>query len=315
MEFKLVYGNHHHGAIQIYDTLMLIKHGLESIGHKVDLEKNMTPGKTNILVEFFTYDFVEVAREFSNVPGTEFIVVATEFITGDTFNNFEGNKLEGTEDMQGQYAALRPWKKRFRTFGLVYELSRAVWHLSEHQVENYRQSLQADNIFYLPHGYLPAMERVVDKPWQHKDIDILFTGTRTPYRDAILATLEQAGLNIKQLPVLTPEFIREDWVARSKLALNIRQNSQWQYPSNSRFYYHLVNASPLLSEACPLSCDLTPYIEHVSAEDMLDKCKEMLGLREGLKEHALMARDRFRDTMPMAPMIERLLDETYASSI
>jgi hypothetical protein len=229
MEFKLVYGNHHHGAIQIYDTLMLIKHGLESIGHKVDLEQNMTPGKTNILVEFFTYDFVEVAREFSNIPGTEFIIVATEFITGDTFNNFEGKSLGGSEDEQGQYAALRPWKKRFRTFGLVYELSRAVWHLSEHQVDTYRQSLHADNVFYLPHGYLKAMERVVGKPWRHKDIDILFTGTRTPYRDALLAKLEVSGLNVKQLPVLTPEFIREDWVARSKLALNIRQNAQWQY--------------------------------------------------------------------------------------
>jgi hypothetical protein len=40
----------------------------------------------------------------------------------------------------------------------------------------------------------------------------------------------------------------------------------------------------------------------------------MLALSDELKKRAQMARDKFRDAMPMAPMMERMLDETYSSS-
>ena len=187
----------------------------------------------------------------------------------------------------------------------------SVWHLSEYQVENYKKSLGKNNIYYLPHGYLETMQRLVDKPWKHKDIDIIFTGTRTPYRDELLLKLENNGLTVAHLPILTMEFIREDFISRSKLALNIRQNSQWKYPSNSRFYYHLVNASPLLSEVCPLNCDLSPFVYETEINDMVASCKELINFGEQLKLEALNKREEFREAMPMAPLMERLVDESY----
>ncbi len=307
MEFKIVYGNHHHGAVQIYDTLMLLKHGLASAGHKADLEPRLTPGKTNILVEFFTFDFVDVLREFAAVPGTRFIVVATEYLTGNTFNNFNALPLDHISPLHSHYDDLRHWHKRYRTFCQVIEHASSIWHLSELQVQPYRDQLGRQNIHFLPHGYMPEMERVIQKPAAHKDIDVIFTGTRTPYRDATLKRLESAGLRVSQLPILTPEFIREDMVARAKLAVNLRQHETWRYPSNSRFYYHLINRSMLVSERCEEVCSLTQYIHECEPAALLDVCESLLSDAR-YEAEAEQRHERFRDTMPMRPLMEALLD-------
>ncbi|GAA5181672.1 hypothetical protein GCM10025771_29130 [Niveibacterium umoris] len=311
MEFKIIYGNHHHGAVQIYDTLMLLKHGLEAAGHKADLEANLCPGKTNILIEFFTWDFVDVLRDVARVPGTEFIVIATEYLTGETFNNFDALPLDQITPQHSHYDDLRHWRKRYRTFREVVSMARAVWHLSELQVPAYREKLALPNVHYLPHGYMPAMERVVQKPVAHKDIDVIFTGTRTPYRDAVLRDLEARGLVVRQLPILTSEFLREDMVARAKIAINVRQHANWKYPSNSRFYYHLMNRSMLVSERCEAQCDLTPFIHEAPPEALTETCSSLIaeGTYQAEADRRLAT---FRDAMPMAPRMAALLEATYA---
>ena len=311
MEFKIIYGNHHHGAVQIYDTLMLLKHGLESAGHKADLEANLCPGKTNILIEFFTWDFVDVLRDVAKVPGTEFIVIATEYLTGETFNNFDNLPLDQITPQHSHYDDLRHWRKRYRTFREVLGHARAVWHLSELQVRPYRAQLGFEKVFYLPHGYMQAMQRVTQKPAAHKDIDVIFTGTRTPYRDGVLRTLEAQGLVVRQLPILTGEFVREDMVARAKLALNIRQHANWRYPSNSRFYYHLMNRSMIITESCEERCDLSDYVCEASPDALVSTVLECI--QQGSYQHLADTRlAQFRDEMPMAPRMTVLLDATYA---
>lgn len=310
MEFKIVFGNHHHGAVQIYDTLMLLKHGLESAGHKADLEPNLCPGKTNILVEFFTWDFVDVLRDVAKVPGTELIVVATEYLTGETFNNFDGLPLDQITPQHSHYDDLRHWRKRYRTFREVLNHARAVWHLSELQVQPYRQQLGFDKVFYLPHGYMDAMRRVVQKPVAHKDIDVIFTGTRTPYRDGVLKALEGEGLVVRQMPILSPEFVREDMVARARLAVNIRQHANWRYPSNSRFYYHLMNRSMLITERCDERCDLSGFVREAAPDDFVASCLAIL--REGRYQDEADARHaRLRDELPMRPRMAALLDASW----
>jgi hypothetical protein len=307
MEFKIVYGNHGKDPFHVMDTLLLIKLSLEALGHKADLEELMTPGKTNILMECFSYDFIEALKEVHETPGTEFIIVATEFVTGETFNDFSATENNGARETH--YDVPYYWKKRFRTFLLAQQRARAVWHLADSQVAPFRQATQRPNVHYLPHGHVEGFARIRNKPAEHKDIDAIFTGTLTRYRSEVFSQLERHGLKVlatKPLNIIQ----REDLIARSRLGLNVRQTPHWRYPSNSRYHYHLSNESLLVSEPCEIRCDLSPYVIEAEADQLAEACHAMLEGHRWLHE----ARDRaeqFRAEMPMERLMANLLEQTY----
>lgn len=307
MEFKLVYGNHGKNPFHIMDTLSLIKLGLESLGYKADLDERMIPGKINIMLECFTYDFVEAMKEVRKTPGTEFIVVATEFVTGKSFNDFSNADEESTRD--SHYDVPEYWRKRYRTFLLAQGMARAVWHLAESQVPAFREATGNSNVFYLPHGYVDGFARVRHNPKEHKDIDAIFTGTLTRHRHALIHGLEKRG--IKAVATKPLNFLqREDLIARSKIGLNIKQTESWLYPSNSRYHYHLQNDSLMVSEHCPVQCDLSPYIVEAETGGFIERCCDVLS--EGNWAHeASVRRERFMTEMPMTKLFPPLLDATF----
>jgi hypothetical protein len=307
MEFKLVYGNHGKDPVQVYETLLLIKFGLESLGHKADLEHNLSPGKTNILIESFSYDFLEVFREFSKTPGTDYIIVATEYLTGETFNQF-GKPIEERDNMP-HYENPRYWRKRYKTFLEANKYCRAVWHLSESQVQTYRQELGLKHVHYLPHGHVSQLERVHHQINQHKDIDVLFTGTPTAYRDQVISDLRRKGLSVKfSLPRSSVQ--REDLVGRAKLALNIKQSAEWKYPSNSRFHYHITNSSLVVSEKCEESCDLSKYVVETTSDHIFQVCDALIS-EDRYQAEATTRLEQFRTEMPMKRLASALLDSSY----
>lgn len=306
MEFKLVYGNHGRDPFHIMDTLLLIKLSLESLGYKADLEERMIPGKTNILLECFTFDFIEAMKEVRQTSGTELIIIGTEFITGETFNNFN-TADEPTQD--SHYDVPHYWRKRFRTFLAVQEHAHAIWHLAQSQVEAFKQATGHAKVLYLPHGYVDGFARIRHKPEPHKDIDALFTGTLTKHRHTLIRALEKRG--IKAVATKPLNFIqREDLVARAKIGLNIKQTESWLYPSNSRYHYHLSNDSLLVSEHCPVSCDLSPYIVEAETGEFVDRCCDILSGGNWSNE-ARVRRERFMAEMPMPLLMDKLLEATY----
>jgi len=311
MDFKLVYGNHGRDPFHIMDTLLLIKLSLEALGHKADLEERMIPGKVNIMLECFTYDFVEAMKEIRKTPGTEFIIVATEFITGNSFNDFNSGDGESTRD--SHYEVPEYWRKRFRTFLVAQEMTRAVWHLAESQVAPFKEATGRTGVFYLPHGYVDGFARVGHKPAQHKDIDAIFTGTLTNHRHTVIRELLKHGINAVATKPLN--FVqREDLIARAKIGLNIKQTNSWQYPSNSRYHYHLSNDSLLLSEHTPVQCDLSPYIVEASLDGFVERCYEILASGNWSNE-ASLRRERFMAEIPMQSLMEALLEATYSKAV
>ncbi len=309
MEFKLVYGNHGRDPFHIMDTLLLVKLSLESLGHKADLEERMIPGKTNILLECFTFDFIEAMKEVRQSPGTELIIIATEFITGETFNAFGGGDEPARDS---HYDMPHYWRKRYRTFMAVQQEARAVWHLAESQVSPFRQATGHERVFYLPHGYVDGFARVRHKPEQHKDIDAIFTGTLTRHRNELIAEFEQRGIRAVASKPLN--FVqREDLIARAKIGINMKQTESWRYPSNSRFHYHLCNDSLLVSEYCPVSCDLSRYIVEAEPDSFVDRCCEVLSTHRWATE-AIARRELFKAERPMPQLMEQLLTETYGKA-
>ena len=72
---------------------------------------------------------------------------------------------------------------------------------------------------YVPIGYMPQMTRI-PKP-DVQDIDVLFYGSVNYRRSNILGKLSDTGLTVKWLPIGTYGAERDEWIARSKVVLNV----------------------------------------------------------------------------------------------
>lgn len=278
MRIKIVYGNHTSFGIHVADTLLLIQKLFELAGLRADFEQKFSSGNLNVVLEGFNDKFTLEAERAMQVKGSRLIIVATEFLTGTTFNDFNAES-DNSHYSKGEY-----WSHRFNNFLKLEKYSEAVWHLSESEVSPFRRLLGHDRVFYLPHFWVPGLSRVEHLSDREKDIDFLFTGTETNYRLAILDILKQKGYRVEH--ALTAAFHREDLLARTKISLNIRQNAEWQYPSPSRFFYHLINSSLLITEKCSSEADIQEHVLTAPEGKLIEFCDEQLAAGEYTKRGA-----------------------------
>lgn len=306
MKFKFIYGNHANFGNGIHDTMQLLKYGFEESGHELHFEKNICPGHTNIIVELFTYDFLQRCIDASKTPGTRFVIIATEFITGETFNDFRVKNETNSLVSLNHYDHRDYWFKRYTTFTKATELACSVWHLNEVASEKFKRVLSKD-VLYMPHCYVSKLATFCT--FQRKpDIDFLFTGTLTAFRESILSSLIESGFKCKFLDPSTPPSLRLSWVERSKIALNLKQNSDWKYSSNSRYYYHLCNDSLMISQKCEINCDLSVFITEVEEKEFLEKCKELIYSKKYISLRKAQT-EKFNDEKPNEGYFKVLIDK------
>jgi hypothetical protein len=292
MHVKIVYGNHWNFGIHVADTMLLLQKVFELAGHTADIERHFCPGHLNILLEGFDDDFTAATEEAMKTPGSRLLLIASEFLTGDTFNDF--SKIADSS----YYSDQSYWGNRFRNFRRLESCSLAVWHLGETEVAAYRKLLGHERVDYLPHYWVPGLARVVHRPDDAKDIDFLFTGAETGHRQSLLEQLRNKGYHVVNMHALTAAFHREDLLARSKIALNIRQFNNWPHPSPSRFFYHLTNSSLLISEACHYEADIQEHILTAPPGKFVSFCEQQLELGE-YTARAAHALETFQQKHPM----------------
>ena len=150
------------------------------------------------------------------------------------------------------------------------------------------------------------------RPDSQRDIDFLFTGTLTSYRQQILESLRNKGYRVYSEPATTGQFYREQLLSRSCITLNLKQHSTWPYPSNSRFHYHLSHASLLLTEKCEYSCDLDVYVEQ-SCNIIPDAIISLN--RGGYSERAEYALKKFSKERPMKDLMASLIKASLPGEI
>ena len=262
MKFKLAYGNHWNFGIVVSDTFLMLKYAIEEMGHEAFIEKMPKPesGYVYIFLECFDDSFVDYIREIK-VAGGEVWLVATEELNDKTFN------LTARQDNdKSNYSNNEYWDKRYSCFIKSLEFISVLFHPNQTQVPLY-QKIFSGPVFFLPHGYTELFQTV--KHRKSKDIDFLFTGTITPYRQRLLDRLINKHYKVEILPVLTASFHRDDVVSRAKVCLNIRQSEQWPHFSNSRANYHINNQSYMISEYCPIHCEVANYID-MPKSDVID---------------------------------------------
>lgn len=248
-----VYGNHWNFGITVSDTLNMLNKASLELGLKSSIEKELVLGAHNILLENFTDEYKVHLLNFKN-KGGKFSIIATELLNNNSFNNFGNNTKDTT-----QYSDLKYWSRRFDNFLRLEKYATSIFHLNPTQANLYSTLLNR-KVEFLPHGYVNGFTSVQHRALKDKDIDILFTGSATPYRKKILDQLK-TKCNLFTTDVLTANFHRDDLVSRTKISLNIRQNENWNVFSNSRAHYHVSNQSFLLTEPCLDSCSMIDYVE------------------------------------------------------
>ncbi len=303
MKFKLIYENHGNFGIHVGDYFLYLKYALESLGHRADIEYAFFPGEINVVLECFNDAFTEKV-ESSWVPGTAMIVIATEFLTGHTFNDIYQDAAEN--QMASDHNQRRDfWQMRYTNFIRLMPRFSAIWHVSDEQQLVYQKAFPDKVVDYLPHGYCEPFATVKHLSDGEKDIDVLFTGAMTTYRRQVLDSLAHGGLKVVSTVQFTAPFHREDLIARSKLTLNIKQHPDWQHESVTRLYYHICNDSLLMTDSCRYTTDLHHHVIERSGE-WLDAVQQVLS-QGAFTERAVATRERYATARPVAELMGPLL--------
>jgi len=292
-----VYGNHWNFGIVVSDTLRMLNYACLELGIDSSIEKELTPNTHNILLENFNNDYLKKLTEFSK-QGGKFSIIATELLSEDSFNDIAKNISDKTQYGKSDY-----WLERFTNFLTLERLANSIFHLNPNQATLYSKLLNR-KVEFLPHGYVDGFVSVNHREKQKKDIDILFTGSLTPYRKNIINQLTP-HCNVYITDVLTASFHRDDLVARAKICLNIKQNEEWNVFSNSRGHYHVSNKSFLLSESCMDACPVINYVEVVHsylAESALTFLKN-----EKWYEKSVIFHEKFKNEQRLINIAQPLL--------
>lgn len=300
MKINLVYGNHWNFGIGVGDTFKYLSLALIQSGYKVAISKELELCSLNILLENFDEDYSEKLIELKK-QGGKFIVIATEFITSETFNNFNS-----TLDIS-YYSDQKYWFKRFKHFISVAEIADGIWHLSDIAANDYEKYLGRP-VHYLPHQYVSNFNSVKHRAKEQKDIDFLFTGSMTEYRKQILTALTKRGFSVTASSSLTAPFHRDDLIARSKFCLNIPQFETWPYPSQSRYFYHIINSSVMLSPSVEIKSDLDAYILQ-SNGNFINFCSEHF-YQTDYTAHSTKMKIKFENTTNACIHVSKLVEES-----
>jgi hypothetical protein len=149
-----------------------------------------------------------------------------------------------------------------------------VWDYSQANIERLA-AWHVPQLTHVPVGYVPELTRIAAVP---EDIDVLFYGSRSPRRRAVLDALRARGFRVESLFGVYGAG-RDAVIARSKIVINMHL-----YEANVfeivRVSYLLANRRAVVSErgANPAEDgDLESGIAFAAYDELVDRCVQLLG--------------------------------------
>jgi len=159
-----------------------------------------------------------------------------------------------------------------------------VWDYSHINIDWLTTHERIPRPSYVPIGYVPEFTRIAPAT---EDVDILFYGTAPPRRQQILDRLIAKGFRVESL-FGAYGAVRDSWIARSKLVLNVHSYDA-QPLQIVRISYLLANKRAVVSEtrADPTEeRDLEAGIAFADYDDLVDCCAELLANDDARRELA-----------------------------
>lgn len=291
LSVNIIYGNHGH-AIHTEDTLEYVREGLESTGLSVRYSRGeyLTDG-VNIVMECHhrgqnLYEQISTARQ--RYPQSRLYVIVTEMLTPDGFNSANMKMVESHESTT-PYHDRAYWNERTKAFMGLVPVVDGLFLIGLEPIEGclplgYEKEVGlyfqlGKPVHLIPLCAPPQLSTVSggERQYGEQDIDVLFTGSVTPYRRKILDTLRAKDMRVVTLEAHTAAYLRNNYVRRSKLSVGLKLSDETQILSLQRAYFHLVNRVPHLFERTPIRSPFDPFLNFAdSGEAFVKACEAVL---------------------------------------
>ena len=150
-----------------------------------------------------------------------------------------------------------------------------VWDYDASNAAAIRHAVGHRDVHHVPIGYVPQLTRIAPAPVQ--DIDVLFYGSITPRREALLQALAASGLAVyAAFRVYGSE--RDDLIARAKVVLSLHAHDNWGFEI-VRISYLLANRKAVVCEAdsaFDIEADLRDAVAGVPYAQLVETCQALV---------------------------------------
>lgn len=301
MRFCVTFGNHGNG-IHVEDIVANIRNALRTAGEEAYALPTLLSNGVNIVLECFTREQAEQVVALKRRTRCPLVIVVSEFTDGRTFNPH-------ITSGDGHYVDRDLWQARFDNFMAVAAEADAFWCLSAYSVPQYRSLFPNKPVLEFPIGFDTQFPGILHAADDEKDIDVLFTGNETPYRNAVIQKIIEKGLNVVTAPVTTPTFARIDLIARSKATLHINLSENRTYTSPMRHHFLLMCQSPVLSEQAHFPGVLDDFVTLFPSANFVSGVCDYIG-SDRWRQDGIRAHKRYRAEKPLAGPIKKLLSDS-----
>ena len=289
MHFHFCTANHsRQGRESLIDMMVWFRSGLERLGHRVtESDRGFDQGAVNILWELFTDKDAKLLKE----SGVRYGIVATEIADGDGFNQ----RRDGA------------WPERWAGFLKAAEGASFIWTTVERSQPFYAQLAPTA---FIEFGFVE--ELVSPLAAEEPTADFFFLGSVTEYRRPIIDRLRRHA-RINCPGTIVRWSAGERVMASAKVGLVLKLSADWPLPSPARVGRILLARRGLAAEHTVDSTKQSMIVPSAPAgADFVEFAMSKLG--EGWRRDADAAFERYRSELPMARIMERVLDLTCSAS-
>jgi hypothetical protein len=133
-----------------------------------------------------------------------------------------------------------------------------IWDFSRRNVRAWEAA--GRQVTHVPVGYHPSMTCFEMRPWAERDIDVVFVGHPNERRLRVIQELKRAGFGVEHLTGRAFGRARDEILARSKLALNMRFYKEGVFPI-LRSAHCVANGLLTVNEESPETPDWLSVVE------------------------------------------------------
>ena len=269
----------------IHDPIRLLLYTLEDLGHDVVVNKDIFM-KDRINIVVIGTRLSEVAIDTLIKHKVPYVIYQTEVFSDKGLNYQPIINIEQTLEWQRVYL-------KFLRGALM------IWECFDFNQEYLQKIGIESHLIY--HGYHRLLEGQPKK--QDLDIDVVFFGTRTPYREQVLKTIKQRGISLMVLQHDGPLF-RDEVLRRAKINLSIRANDEtMSHLPHFRVFTGLYHNTMTVSEHAKGQDWMVGLVNLVPPQEVATRLQELLKS----KEYIPLAQ-QYRQAFLARPMEEYMKD-------
>lgn len=256
----------------------------------------------NILVENFNIETAKNLVEAHHDSGVRFIIVATELLTGDSFNDI-GSKISSP-----RYSNLEYWRERYDSFAMLAEVAEAIWLMCEYQKSGYERNFPNTPILTIPMCFDPIEATASASFTPPKLYEAMFMGTHTSIRTELMDELKN---NVHlYTPNDVPAFMVGSVVKSAQICLHLHLKSGWPITSIMRQHVLLTHGAYIISEKSDHPGELDDFVEVVSRDSYVDAVRARI-LDKTIVSKAIEMQRQYAANGDMGEEFRRLLEATF----